>query len=190
MTTRYRYTIEDLERFPDDGTRREIIDGELFVTTAPHFRHQDVIAQLLVELELWNRLGDFGSVLPGTGVIFSRFDAVVPDLVWISRERFGAVFGDDGKLHAAPDLVVEVVSPGAENRRRDREVKPRLYDREGVREYWLVDYEARTIAVYRREGDRLVEAGVFGTDDRLTSPLLPGFELEVGRIFRRPPAGL
>ena len=74
-----------------------------------------------------------------------------PDVVWVSRERLSSVLAEDGKLHGAPDLVVEVLSPGPVNERRDREAKLKLYSQRGVREYWIVDWRQRKLEAYRRQ---------------------------------------
>src|SRR5439155_24907213 len=96
-----------------------------------------------------------GTVVAAPGVIFDAENAVAPDLVWVSTDRLAAILGDDGKLHDAPDLAVEVLSPGSSNSRRDREVKLRLYSVRGVREYWIVDWPAKSVQVYRHTNGAL-----------------------------------
>jgi Uma2 family endonuclease len=93
---------------------------------------------------------------------------------------------DAGHLRAAPELVVEVLSPGAANERRDREKKLALYSRQGVEEYWIVDWRARAVEVHRREGAALRLAATLRDDDQLTSPLLPGFACPISQLW--PPA--
>ena len=85
-----------------------------------------------------------------------------------------AIFGPDGKLHAAPELIIEVLSPGAANEKRDREAKLKLYSRRGVEEYWIVDWRQRRIEIFRREQAQLALAATVMESDILTSPLLPG----------------
>jgi Uma2 family endonuclease len=80
--------------------------------------------------------------------------------------------------------VIEVLSPGAANQRRDRERKIEVYARLGVLEYWIADWRSRTIQVYRRQGDALALAATLENDDTLTSPLLPGFSQSVVFVFR------
>src|SRR5205085_6693914 len=89
--------------------------------------------------------------LPISGVIFARDEAVAPDVVWVGADRLHSVLWDDGKLHAAPDLMVEVLSPGQANEERDRELKLDVYSRRGVREYWIASWQAHTVELYRRE---------------------------------------
>jgi Uma2 family endonuclease len=186
MSTKIRYTIHDLARFPDDGSRYEIIDGDLHVSRQPHWRHQFAVDQFGDALRDWNRETRMGVAISAPGVIFAVDEAVAPDLVWISRERFPRVVGDDGKLHQAPDLVVELLSPGTENEARDRELKLEVYSRRGVREYWIVDWQAANVAVYRREQEALRLVATLTGEDRLTSPLLPDFARRVGDLCAAP----
>jgi Uma2 family endonuclease len=182
-----RWTIDDLKMLPQDETKRyEIIDGELFVSTSPRFEHQYACTQITIEVGNWNRLTGLGEVLIGPGIIFARHDGVEPDVVWISHARLAAILRDDGHLWGPPELVVEVLSPGAENERRDRQAKLRQYSRFQVEEYWLLDPRTRRVAVYRQQDGELRLVATLGPDDVLTSPLLPGFSVGVGRLF--PPA--
>ena len=129
--TQIRWTVRDLDLFPDpiDDTRYEIIGGELHVSRQPHWRHQMAAGRTISAVEVWSAETGSGYVLDAPGVIFSQDDAVAPDLVWVARDRFALVAGDDGKLHLAPDLVVEVLSPGRANETRDREIKLDVYSR-------------------------------------------------------------
>src|SRR3981189_617850 len=115
MASTLRWTSTDLETMPDDGKRYEIIDGELYVSKQPSWHHQYTCVAIITELELWNRKTGIGQVIQGPGLIFAEDDDVAPDLVWISHARRDVALGDDGKLHAAPELVVEVLSPGRAN---------------------------------------------------------------------------
>jgi Uma2 family endonuclease len=186
------FSVADLEHFPDDGQRYEVIEGELYVTAAPHSDHQAALDAILVALRTWDPDETRGWALPGVGVIFAFDTGVVPDLVWLNAARFVEALIDpatgqrDGKLHAAPDLAVEILSPGTSNIARDRQVKLTLYSRRAVEEYWIVDRAARTIEVYRRREGALALAATLTEADTLTSPLLPGFALPVARVFRLP----
>ncbi|HZQ98025.1 MAG TPA: Uma2 family endonuclease [Chloroflexota bacterium] len=188
MSVRERLTIADLAHIPDpvDDTRYELIDGELHVSTQPSWEHQYTTIQFGGALREWDRRAGLGIILPAPGVIFAEDEAVAPDLVWVRRERFAHLVGDDHKLHAAPDLVVEVLSPGRRNRERDLEVKLDLYSRRGVEEYWIADWVDRSVQVHRRREARLRLELTLRQGDRLTSPLLPGFEADVGELFPPP----
>jgi len=80
-------------------------------------------------------------------------------------------------------LVVEVLSPGSVNERRDREVKLKLYSRRGVSEYWIVDWQQRKVEVYQRQQMALHLLATLYATDTLTSPLLPGFACPVVTLF-------
>jgi Uma2 family endonuclease len=178
-------TIQDLEGFPTplDDQRYELIDGDLFVSTQPHWQHQATVANIIYALVAWNRQTDAGMVFDAPGVIFANDTAVAPDVVWVSRQRLDAVLGEDGKLHAAPDLVVELLSPGPENEKRDRQAKLGLYSRQGVREYWIVDWQHQELHVYRRREAQLALITTLLADDMLQSPLLPDFAIPIREFF-------
>jgi Uma2 family endonuclease len=194
--TSHRWTTDDLYLFPEplDDTRYEIIDGELFVSTQPSSQHQYSSGQVTTELEIWNRQAGLGIVLPAPGVIFSEDSNVAPDVVWLSTVRYEALVDEGGHLQGAPELMVEVLSPGAANERRDRAAKLSLYSRRGVTEYWILAGPQRQVEVFRRpagaaaaaaagEAGPLQLVATLGAADTLTSPLLPGFSCPVIRLF-------
>ena len=182
MTTSLRMTSVDLEALPDDGKRYEIVDGELYVSKQPHWHHQFVSGLVFAVLQAWSRQTGRGIANIAPGVIFAEDDDVVPDVVWVSRERLAAL-DPDGRLYTAPELVVEVLSPGAKNERRDRETKLKLYSRRGVQEYWIVDWRQRRVEIYRREQAALESVSTLYEQDLLQSPNLPGFVCQVGELF-------
>lgn len=178
-----RWTIADLAGFPDNGNRYEIIDGELFVTRAPHLDHQDVAGLVYAELLRWSLQSNLGKPFITPGIIFSESDAVIPDVIWISHERRARLVDSSGYLTGAPELVVEVLSNTEKDKKRDRETKLKLYSVQGVSEYWIVDREQQLIEVFRRENAILKKAMTLLKADRLTSFLLPGFSCEVASLF-------
>lgn len=185
MTSTVRFTTHDLESLPDmlDDTRYELIDGELQVARQPHWEHQFANLALGSALHVWSRQTRRGVANLAPGVIFSPEDGVAPDLVWISLERRAQGLRPDGKLYVAPEIAVEILSPGSTNERRDRELKRKLYAREGVEEYWLLDYHTRQVEIFKRGGDTLELAATLTNADDLTSPLLPGFAFPVRDLW-------
>jgi Uma2 family endonuclease len=183
-----RFTSADLELMPDDGKRYEIIDGELHVSRQPSWDHQFTCGRLFRFLDEWSHRTGLGAVNLAPGLILAEDDDVAPDLVWLGRARMATALGADGKLHAAPELVIEVLSSGVANERRDREAKLKLYGRRGVEEYWIVDWMSRRVEVYRREAGPLALVATLGASDTLTSPLLPGFACPVAELFFARPA--
>lgn len=184
MTVITEWTVDVVEQMPRvEGERYEIIDGELYVTTQPHWRHQATCDNIIIALGNWSRDTGLGRTFQAPGLVYAKNEAVAPDIVWISRERLADVLDPDGRMRDSPDLVIEIVSPGKANEERDREKKLALYSRRGVQEYWIAEWRAVTVEVYRREHDalRLVQTLVSG--DELTSPVLPGFTCPIDRIF-------
>jgi Uma2 family endonuclease len=180
---RWRWTSADLELFPENGKRYEIIDGELFVTRAPHWQHQRTCGNLHHALHSWSKSTGLGYVAMGAGVILGDNDDVIPDVVWVSKDRYHALIDQAGHLLGAPELVIEVLSAGKEQERRDRQLKLKLYSNHGVMEYWIADWRSKQIEVYRREGGVLQLEQTLGVTDTLTSPLLPNFACSLGQIF-------
>ena len=183
MPTSLRWTSADLEVLPDDGKRYEMVGGELHMSEQPHWHHQAACSNFDFHLQLWGRQTGQGQVTFAPGIIFAEDDDVAPDLVWTSKSRLATALEPDGKHHAAPELVIEVLSPGSANERRDREVKLKLYSQRGVSEYWIVDWRARQIEAHRREQAQLHLAATLFNPDTLNSPLLPGFACPVASLF-------
>jgi len=180
-----RWTTDLVQKMPRiEGERYEVIDGELYVTTQPHFRHQATCDNIIIELGSWSQHTGFGRTFQAPGVIFSESDAVAPDIVWVSKARMPAVLGPDGKLHDAPELMIEILSPGKANAERDREKKLKLYSRYDVQEYWIADWRAVTIEIYRQNQGELHLVKTLTSGDELNSPLLPGFACVINRFFK------
>src|SRR5438067_843079 len=100
-----RWTTADVDVLPDNGTRYEIIDGELFMSRQPHWRHQLACSNVIFELVMWSRKSGLGQTTLNPGVLFGEADNVVPDVVWISNERLAVSMDEAGHLTGAPELV-------------------------------------------------------------------------------------
>ncbi len=183
MATALRWTSADLEVMPDDGKRYEIIDGELYVSKQPRYHHQYTCSEMNRQLGNWSKETGQGRVIAAPGLIFAEDDDVAPDVVWISDKRLTVALREDGKLHDAPELVIEVLSPGFANEKRDRDAKLKLYSRRGVEEYWIVDWLIRRVEVYRRRDLALHLAATLHENEILETPLLPGFSCLVSSLF-------
>jgi Uma2 family endonuclease len=184
MSTSLRWTSADLQSFPEDGKRREIIDGNLYVSTQPTLAHQSVCSNVWFVLQRWSDDTGAGTAFEAPGLIFAEDDDVAPDVVWMSNGRLAEAVDDAGHLRLPPELVVEVLSPGPKNEQRDLEAKLKLYSRRGVDEYWIPDWRTQTVRVYRRAGAALELVATLGATDTLSSPLLPGFSTPVAFLFR------
>jgi Uma2 family endonuclease len=165
-----RVSFADLERWPEDGRRYELYDGEVFEIPSPFLLHQIVLGRLHLALApCVQQHGGLALVAP-LDVVLTEFDVVQPDVLLFTPER--ARLLDLRKVvRHAPDLAVEVLSPSTAGNDRGR--KRRLLASHGVREYWLVDPDAVTIEVYRLTGTRFALASTAGPSERVQSPLLP-----------------
>jgi Uma2 family endonuclease len=177
-----RLTYDDFMGFPDDGRRHELIDGEHVVTPAPVRRHQQLSGRLFLALGNHLQLHPVGEVYAAPlDVMLSEHDVVEPDLLFVSNERRDLL---EDRVHGAPDLVVEILSPSS--RRTDEVTKRHLYDRFGVREYWVVDPDIDVVKVYRRGDDgAFVRAAELSREDGgvLETPLLPGLSIDLRALF-------
>lgn len=184
VTSPIRWTTENLAMFEGDRVNRhEIIDGELFVTRAPDWKHQAVCINIGTVLKLWSDESGLGQTAINPGIVLSESDNVIPDVVWASNERLERLLDESGHLTAAPELVVEVLSPGRTNERRDKEAKLKLYSVQGVSEYWIVNLLEQSVEVYRRENAVLKLVATLYRQDELTSPILTGFSCAVNKFF-------
>lgn len=181
---RVRWTIRDLEVLPQsEGSRYELINGELFVTRSPHRRHQQVSGKIFAALDEWSEASGLGEAILAPGIIPSDTDNVIPDVVWISQQRLAVLEDEAGHLTGFPELIVEVLSPGENNIRRDREAKLKLYSIQGVQEYWIADRFTRQLEIYRRQQAQLALIATLMRTDDVTSSLLPGFTCPISRFF-------
>lgn len=174
-----RLTYDDYCLLSTDGKRHEIIDGEHFVTPSPMTPHQKVVTELTYFLVAFLKAHPIGVVFVSPfDVVFSQFDVVEPDLLYISKDRSSIVTRKN--VQGAPDLVVEVLSEGTAH--IDRTTKLKLYSRFGVREYWVIDPEAPAAEIHRAESSGLQLALSLSADGSLTSPLLPGFSVSIRQL--------
>jgi Uma2 family endonuclease len=181
-------TYQEYLTMPEVKHRYEIIDGDLIMSPAPTSDHQWLIGKLFVLLWTFVTERDLGVVLVAPVDVIIERDPLrtrQPDIVYLSRERTGIRGRTELRarpvLDSAPDLVVEVLSPG--NTRRDINDKQQDYVDIGVRECWLVSPEAETIEVMRLSPTGATTIGIFGVDGTLRSEILEGFTLNVWNIF-------
>ena len=174
------WTYADYARLPDNGMRYEVIQGELYMVPAPRPKHQRAVASL------YGRLWEYLQRQPAGEAFFSPIDVILsdlatpvqPDMLFIANDRLHIIKEDS--IEGAPDLIVEVISPG--NPMHDRRTKFQLYARAGVREYWIVDPEARTIDIYVLRGQAYAPLGSFGPEEYTCSEVLADFAVGVSEI--------
>lgn len=174
-----KLTYEDYLKTSEDE-RYELLDGELFIPPAPGIAHQHVAMKLATRLDTFVEERKLGVVyFAPTDVVLSETHVVQPDLMFISSVRAGIV--TSANIQGAPDLLVEIRSDSTAE--RDETRKRQLYAEYGVREYWLVDPEARTITVLLLGADGYAERATYTEGQTLTSPVLEGFSALLDEIF-------
>ena len=165
---------------PEDRNQYELIDGELIVTPSPTARHQQISGKLFAGLFAFVETNGLGRVYGAPlDAIFDEYTVVQPDILFVSRERLGEVVKE--RIEGVPDLAVEILSPSTAD--KDRRRKLAVYSRFGVREYWIVDPEGRTIELYERIGEALKLTRRFALSETFESRLISGFRVEVASIF-------
>lgn len=179
------WTYADWEALPDHTKRYEIIDGVLYMTTAPSSFHQWIVARL------WQYIGvpalDQGLAYvfdAPIGVIMPGCDPVQPDYVVVLAGRASII--RDKRIFGVPDILVEVLSPG--NTPYDQDVKLRAYARAGVPEYVIIDPRTRTLSHYRLDGeDGFAAPTLYGPETDMSFDCLPGISVRVGDLFADAP---
>jgi Uma2 family endonuclease len=175
-------TYADLEKFPEDNFRRELIDGELIVTAAPNTRHQQAVRELVTEFNLYARYHG-GEVLPAPyDVYFSDTNVVEPDVLFLIAEHVERL--EQKYIRTAPDIVIEVSSPST--RRLELSRKKDLYERFGVPEYWYVDLDVDRVEIYRLAEGRYARPDLLGRGEHLESEFVPGLSISVDQVLGPP----
>jgi Uma2 family endonuclease len=180
-----QWTYADWETLPDDGNRYEVIDGVLFMSTAPSSFHQWIIKHLyrFVGLPAEEQGLAYAYFAP-IGVLMPGCEPVQPDFVIVLSKRASILH--DRRIHGVPDLIIEVLSPG--NPDYDQEVKMEAYAKAGVPEYGIIDPAEKTLSLRSLERPgQYAEPRVFKVGDTVTFACLPTIPLEVGNLFADSP---
>jgi len=173
-----KFTYGDYQRL-SDKPRIELIDGEFYVSPAPRTYHQEIVGWLFIAMTNHADKHHLGKVyIAPTDVCFGKYNVVQPDIVFIAKKHLSIITSKNVK--GSPDLVVEALSPGSTS--RDQVLKKGIYEKFGVKEYWVVDPEARSIKVLTLKGKKYQEQ-VAGRIVRST--VLKNFEVDAGSLFRK-----
>lgn len=175
-----KFTYQDYRTLPEDK-RYELIEGEFYMTPSPMEPHQRFSWRIQFRLGRFIEDNDLGYIYAAPmDVYLSEINVVQPDLMFISRGRRGIIKTDN--IKGAPDLVIEILSPGTAT--RDLHLKRTLYGKFGVMEYWIVDPEAKSVEILTQGRDGLETHRVFPQNTILEAPILPGFSMNLEEIFR------
>lgn len=172
------WTYEDLLALPEDGKRYEIIEGELFELTGPKFAHGVAVMNLILLLGPLVRSCGGIILTAAIDVFFRGAEPVQPDIVILLPGS--AAKPTDRGIEGSPDIVIEILSPS--NRVHDLLTKRALYERAGIREYWIGDPDARTLEVAAFANGRSTSR-TFTGDETVVSSLLPDVPFPASAIF-------
>lgn len=179
LKEKIKLNYNDYVKLPDDK-RYELIEGEIYMVPGPEFNHQIVSRNIGFLLWDYVKNKNLGIIVDAPlDVIFTPEDVVQPDIIFISNERKDIITKKN--VRGVPDLLIEILSPSTME--RDKIVKRILYARHGVREYWIVDTEAKKIEVMTLGDNGFELFGIFFIDDTLSSPLIEGFSLSLREVF-------
>ena len=176
-----RYTYTDyINLEPYEVRRYELIDGEICVVPSPTPNHQRIAGKLYRILGEYADSSDSGQAfIAPLDVVLSDEDVLQPDIIFIAKERLGIV--GEQNIQGAPDLVIEVLSPGTAD--RDRTIKRARYARFGVREYWLVEPISKTIEVLKASQEGFETMRIYPEGTYVESPVLADLQLDVNSVF-------
>ena len=174
------WTVEDFLRLEESNLPCELINGELFMSPAPSLTHQVVSSNLNDILKAYaKKIGGFVAYSP-FDVYLDNKNVFQPDLLLVRKQNL-AIITERG-LQGAPDLAVEIISPS--NAFKDRNQKRRLYQKFGVKEYWIIDPGNRTLEIYDFSSDETPILYLVG-EGEVTSSLLPGLSFPFADLFTR-----
>ncbi|MBM3934169.1 MAG: Uma2 family endonuclease [SAR202 cluster bacterium] len=176
-----KFTVQDYMNLPESEDKRyELIEGELYMVPAPKFAHQIISKKLFRVIDEFVERGKLGVVAYApVDVVLSVEDVMQPDIIYVSSDRESIITEDN--VQGAPDLVIEILSPGTAG--RDRTIKRGKYARFGVREYWIVDPQKRTLEVTTAGKKGLETVRIYPEGTKAESPLLPGLEVDLSAVF-------
>ncbi|MGI8552153.1 MAG: Uma2 family endonuclease [Dehalococcoidia bacterium] len=174
------WTYDDYAAIPEDGKRYEVVDGVLYIMPGPNTGHQTAAVNFTTFLTIHVRFSGKGRVFAAPyDVELGPGDVVQPDVVVVLSANLGIITAS--RIIGAPDLVVEIASPGTAT--HDRRKKQDAYARAGVPEYWIADPYAHTIELLCLEGDAYRSIGVFAGQSTLPSLVIPDLPVRVEQFF-------
>ncbi len=175
-------TYQEYRLLPEDGKRYELMEGDLFVSPAPSPWHQTVSGRMLHMLMTQLQDSGLARVFPAPiDLVLEPESVVQPDLVQVGRARKHIV--TERAIEGAPDVVVEILSPGS--RDRDKHIKRRLYERFAIPEYWVVDPDLGRIEIWRIEAGRYGIRAQLDRASTLTSPDFPELSIPLLPLFQQ-----
>ncbi|MCC6038510.1 MAG: Uma2 family endonuclease [Armatimonadetes bacterium] len=179
-----RWTLEEWLKLPEGPPFYELEDGRLIEIPSPRVEHQEIVGVLYFLLRQFVREHDLGTVVMAVDVALPTGRGYIPDLTFIRRDRERELIGEDGKIHGAPDLVVEVISPSTKV--RDRYKKMEGYFEAGVEWVWLIDSEDLTAEEFHRTEEGYLRTAAAGPNDAFEPKALPGLKINLPELLSKP----
>ncbi len=180
LNTKIKFTYKDYKSLPESETKRyELIEGELIMVPLPNFEHQRISGNLEFLLRSFVQEKNPGTIVHAPLDVHLGEDVVQPDILFISKARSKIITKEE--ILGAPDLVIEILSPATSE--RDQTYKKTLYARHGVREYWMVDPEEKTVEVMTLGKAGFESSGVYGKMNTLKSTIFLGLTINLSDVF-------
>ena len=173
-----RMTAAEFLQLPETNLPVQLLNGEVIEMNAPTLPHQDVVGNIFVLFKLKARERGGKAYVAPVDVYFDELNIPQPDVIWLAPDSQCQAFGTE-RLVGAPDLIAEVLSPSTAH--VDRKSKFRLYEKHGVREYWMVEPRDQLVEVWQHQEGRFVLLDVYGVGETFVSSLLG--TVEVALIF-------
>jgi len=165
-----------------DTLRVEYLNGDIVMTPARSPHHQIIVTNLLLLMGQYAMNNGLGLVLPAPLDVVLAKEAQIaqPDLIFISKGRAPKLV-TRAAITGAPDLVLEIISPSTA--RADRKIKPPLYAKYGVAEFWLVDPDDQSVEVFVLDGETYRVAGIYLAGDIIKTGRFADAKIAVDTIF-------
>jgi Uma2 family endonuclease len=177
--TLIQITAADFAQLPESNQLRELIDGELIVPASPSDDHQDVVLSTASYIKTLIKTGKI-KIAP-QDLYLDELNVPQPDIFWAGNTGGACQLNDRQHWEGAPDLVIEVLSPSTGY--IDRGKKYRLYERHGVREYWLIDPLEKFVEVYILTNSKFIRQDLYEKNATFTSPVLENQTIVVSQLF-------
>ena len=174
-------TYDDYKTFPDnDGIRKEIIEGELYMTPAPSLKHQTILGKLHIVIHNFVDNKNLGKIfLAPCDVVFSNINVMQPDLIFIAKKSY--LILTDLNIQGAPDLLIEILSPSTKE--NDQIYKKQVYEKFGVKEYWIIDPVGESVEIWSLINKKYNLVEHANKEQTITSHLLKELKIELTQVF-------
>jgi Uma2 family endonuclease len=175
------YTYEDYLKLPDDGNRYEILNGELIMTAAPYIPHQRICGKLFIELTNFITKNNIGEVfIAPCDVFFDEKNVYQPDIIFISSENKNIII--EANIKGSPDLLIEIISPSTAY--YDLFEKKEIYEKFGVKEYWIIDPQKHWIEIYTLKQNKYSLFSRIEKKGKIKSSLLKKLDIDASKLFK------